>query len=199
MFAAAILSLWTALLFTATFVALFPSLRKSAPSAATISSTRSHAAEEPPPSRSLSRGVTAAVYCGAGFAFYSITASGFSFRRSCAVPLTISTSGSPGKSFSTTRFTFSPSRWSGYFQFLTRWVLIRISRDIEFDLRNDLFDMERLSYSYYQRNLTGDIMARATNDLNAVRMLLGPAIMYSANTHRVYRRRFGLHCKDQPA
>src|SRR4030088_3773157 len=71
----------------------------------------------------------------------------------------------------------------GIFQFLTRWVVIGISRDIEFDLRNDLFaHLERLSYSYYQRNRTGDIMARATNDLNAVRNLLGPAIMYSANT-----------------
>jgi ATP-binding cassette, subfamily B, multidrug efflux pump len=71
----------------------------------------------------------------------------------------------------------------GVFQFLTRWIVIGISRDIEFDLRNDLFaHLERLSYSYYQRNRTGDIMARATNDLNAVRMLLGPAIMYSANT-----------------
>ena len=71
----------------------------------------------------------------------------------------------------------------GIFQFLTRWIVIGISRDIEFDLRNDLFEhLERLSYPYYQRTRTGDIMARATNDLNAVRMLLGPAIMYSANT-----------------
>jgi ATP-binding cassette, subfamily B, multidrug efflux pump len=71
----------------------------------------------------------------------------------------------------------------GIFQFLTRWIVIGISRDIEFDLRNDLFArLEVLSYSYYQRHRTGDIMARATNDLNAVRMLLGPAIMYSANT-----------------
>src|SRR5579859_4162619 len=71
----------------------------------------------------------------------------------------------------------------GIFQFLTRWIVIGISRDIEFDLRNDLFArLEYLSYSYYQRNRTGDIMARATNDLNAVRMLLGPAIMYSAKT-----------------
>jgi ATP-binding cassette subfamily B protein len=69
------------------------------------------------------------------------------------------------------------------FQFLTRWILIGISREIEFDLRNDLFQhLERLAHSYYQRTRTGDIMARATNDLNAVRMLLGPAIMYSANT-----------------
>jgi ATP-binding cassette subfamily B multidrug efflux pump len=71
----------------------------------------------------------------------------------------------------------------GIFQFLTRWVVIGISRDIEFELRNDMFrHLESLSYSYYQRTRTGDIMARATNDLNAVRMLLGPAIMYSANT-----------------
>src|SRR5437588_668228 len=72
---------------------------------------------------------------------------------------------------------------SGVFLFLTRWIVIGISRDIEFDLRNDLFaHLETLSYSYYQRMRTGDIMARVTNDLNAVRMLLGPAIMYSANT-----------------
>jgi ATP-binding cassette, subfamily B, multidrug efflux pump len=71
----------------------------------------------------------------------------------------------------------------GIFQFLTRWIVIGASREIEFDLRNDLFrHLEGLSYSFYQRTRTGDIMARATNDLNAVRMLLGPAIMYSANT-----------------
>src|SRR5438105_8271824 len=71
----------------------------------------------------------------------------------------------------------------GVFQFLMRWILIGISREIEFDLRNDLFrHLESLSYSYYQRTRVGDVMARATNDLNAVRMLLGPAIMYSANT-----------------
>ncbi len=69
------------------------------------------------------------------------------------------------------------------FQFLTRWILIGVSREIEFDLRNDLFaHLERLSYSFYQRTRTGDIMARATNDLNAVRMLVGPGIMYTANT-----------------
>ena len=71
----------------------------------------------------------------------------------------------------------------GVFQFLTRWLVIGVSREIEYDLRNDLFrHLESLSYSHYQKNRTGDIMARATNDLNAVRMLLGPAIMYTANT-----------------
>src|SRR5947208_11504627 len=71
----------------------------------------------------------------------------------------------------------------GIFQYLTRWIVIGVSREIEFDLRNDLFaKLESLSYSYYQRHRTDDIRARATNDLSAVRMLLGPAIMYSANT-----------------
>jgi len=69
------------------------------------------------------------------------------------------------------------------FQFLIRWVLIGVSREIEFDLRNDLFrHLEGLSHSFYQRTRTGDIMAKATNDLNAVRMLLGPGFMYTANT-----------------
>ena len=71
----------------------------------------------------------------------------------------------------------------GVFQFLTRWLVIGVSREIEYDLRNDMFShLESLSFSYYQKHRTGDIMARATNDLNAVRMLLGPAIMYTANT-----------------
>ncbi|HEY2497250.1 MAG TPA: ABC transporter ATP-binding protein [Candidatus Angelobacter sp.] len=71
----------------------------------------------------------------------------------------------------------------GVFQFLTRWLVIGVSREIEYDLRNDMFrHLESLSFSYYQKHRTGDIMARATNDLNAVRMLLGPAIMYTANT-----------------
>ena len=75
------------------------------------------------------------------------------------------------------------SACKGVFLFLTRWIIIGISRDIELDLRNDLFrHLERQSASYYHHHRTGDIMARMTNDLNAVRQLLGPAIMYSANT-----------------
>jgi len=71
----------------------------------------------------------------------------------------------------------------GVFLYASRWILIGISREIEFDLRNDLFrTLEKQDYAYYQRYRTGDIMARLTNDLNAVRQLLGPAIMYSANT-----------------
>jgi ATP-binding cassette subfamily B multidrug efflux pump len=71
----------------------------------------------------------------------------------------------------------------GVFLYAQRWILIGISREIEFDLRNDLFrHLERQDSGFYQRYRTGDIMARMTNDLNAVRMLLGPALMYSANT-----------------
>ena len=71
----------------------------------------------------------------------------------------------------------------GVFLYAQRWILIGISREIEFDLRNDLFKKLELQDSgFYQRYRTGDIMARMTNDLNAVRMLLGPALMYSANT-----------------
>ena len=71
----------------------------------------------------------------------------------------------------------------GVFLYAQRWILIGISREIEFDLRNDLFrKLERQDSGFYQRYRTGDIMARLTNDLNVVRMLLGPALMYSANT-----------------
>src|SRR6185503_12605725 len=71
----------------------------------------------------------------------------------------------------------------GVFRFWTRRILIGASRDIEYDLRNDFFaHLQSLPLSYFQRHRTGDLMSRATNDLNAVRMMIGPSIMYSANT-----------------
>jgi ATP-binding cassette subfamily B protein len=73
--------------------------------------------------------------------------------------------------------------FAAIFLYITREVIIGASRDIEYDLRNDLFaNLERQSASFFHTHRTGDIMARTTNDLNAVRQLLGPAIMYSANT-----------------
>ena len=67
----------------------------------------------------------------------------------------------------------------GVFQYFMRVIIIGISRDIEYDLRNDLFaHLILLSPDYFGRTRTGDIMARATNDLNAVRMMLGPGVMY---------------------
>lgn len=71
----------------------------------------------------------------------------------------------------------------GLFQYWMRVILIGISRDIEYDLRNDIFrHLVTLSWDFYSRYRTGDIMARTTNDLNAVRMMLGPGIMYWAET-----------------
>jgi ATP-binding cassette subfamily B protein len=71
----------------------------------------------------------------------------------------------------------------GLFQFLSRRILIGASRDIEYAMRNDFFaHLETLPLGYFQAHRTGDLMSRATNDLGAVRMMIGPSIMYSANT-----------------
>ncbi|MEX1138415.1 MAG: ABC transporter ATP-binding protein [Bacteroidota bacterium] len=72
---------------------------------------------------------------------------------------------------------------AGFFTFLTRQTLIVMSRHIEFDLRNDLLaHLQKLSYSFYQNKPTGDLMALATNDIGAVRNVLGPGIMYPSDT-----------------
>ena len=71
----------------------------------------------------------------------------------------------------------------GWFRYAMRQRLIGASRDIEYHLRNDFFaKLERLPLGYYQQHRTGDLMSRATNDLNAVRMMIGPAVMYFAST-----------------
>ncbi len=71
----------------------------------------------------------------------------------------------------------------GVFLFTQRRLLINMSRHIEYDLRNDFYaHLQRLPFEFYQTHRTGDLMARATNDLSAVRMIVGPALMYSMNT-----------------
>jgi len=71
----------------------------------------------------------------------------------------------------------------GAFRYLMRNRLIGASRQIEYALRNDFFaHLERLPLSYYQSHRTGDLMSRATNDLAAVRMMVGPAVMYFVST-----------------
>jgi ATP-binding cassette subfamily B protein len=73
--------------------------------------------------------------------------------------------------------------FSGYFRFLMRRILTGVSRDIEYDMRNEFFaHLQTLPAQYFQANRTGDLMSRATNDLNAVRMMIGPSVMYSADT-----------------
>ena len=71
----------------------------------------------------------------------------------------------------------------GVFRYFMRMVLIGVSREIEYELRNDLFrHFTLLSARYYQQSRIGDLMSRATNDMSAVRMVLGPGIMYTATT-----------------
>ncbi len=75
----------------------------------------------------------------------------------------------------------------GTFRFLMRRILIGASRDIEYDMRNAFFArLQQMPLAYYQARRTGDLMSRATNDLNAVRTMIGPAVMYSANTIIVF-------------
>jgi len=71
----------------------------------------------------------------------------------------------------------------GLFLYLQRWIIIGASRRIEYEMRNDFFQhLERLPVRYYHGQRTGDLMSRATNDLSSVRMLIGPAVMYTASS-----------------
>src|SRR5438105_4532682 len=71
----------------------------------------------------------------------------------------------------------------GLFLYLQRWIIIGSSRHIEYEMRNDFFQhLERLPVRYYHGQRTGDLMSRATNDLSSVRMLIGPAVMYTASS-----------------
>lgn len=72
---------------------------------------------------------------------------------------------------------------AGIFRFLIRQTIIVVSREIEFDLRNDFWShIQKLPLRYFQNNSTGNIMSHATNDINAVRNFIGPAVMYSIDT-----------------
>ncbi|RYD77126.1 MAG: ABC transporter ATP-binding protein [Sphingobacteriales bacterium] len=71
----------------------------------------------------------------------------------------------------------------GLFLFFMRQTIILMSRHIEFDMKNDIYQhYQKLSLGFYRRNNTGDLMNRATEDVNRVRMYVGPAIMYTINT-----------------
>ncbi len=72
---------------------------------------------------------------------------------------------------------------AGVFRFLIRQTIIVVSREIEYDLRGDFWNhIQKLPLRYFQNNSTGNIMAHATNDINSVRMFIGPAVMYSIDT-----------------
>ncbi|RKY93970.1 MAG: ABC transporter ATP-binding protein, partial [Ignavibacteriae bacterium] len=77
----------------------------------------------------------------------------------------------------------SAALFAGIFRFLIRETIIVVSREIEYDLRRDFWEhIQRLPLRYFQNTSTGNIMAHATNDIHAVRMFLGPSVMYSIDT-----------------
>ncbi len=77
---------------------------------------------------------------------------------------------------------FAAAIFSGIFLFFTRQTIIIMSRLIEYDLKNEVFDhYQKLSLAFYRRNNTGDLMNRISEDVSKVRMYLGPAIMYTIN------------------
>lgn len=88
-----------------------------------------------------------------------------------------------GKLFEYGALIFGAAIIAGIFRFLIRQTIIVVSREIEYDLRQDFWShIQSLSYRYFQNNSTGNIMAHATNDISAVRMYVGPAVMYSIDT-----------------
>jgi ATP-binding cassette, subfamily B, multidrug efflux pump len=85
------------------------------------------------------------------------------------------------------------------FRYWMRMVLIGISREIEFEVRNEVFrHLTRLPARYYQSHRVGDVMSRATNDMSAVRMVLGPGIMYTANTLATFAGTLALMLRISP-
>jgi ATP-binding cassette, subfamily B, multidrug efflux pump len=87
----------------------------------------------------------------------------------------------------------------GMFQYWKRWILIGVSRDVEYDLRNDvLAHLVVVSRNFYARFPTGDIMARSTNDLNAVRMMAGPGLMYCGETLLIFVLAFSVMVSVDP-
>lgn len=75
------------------------------------------------------------------------------------------------------------STMEGIFLYLQRWIIIGVSRLMEYDMRNDFYQhLQKLPIGFYQDQRTGDLMSRATNDLASVRMLIGPAVMHSVSS-----------------
>jgi ATP-binding cassette subfamily B protein len=90
---------------------------------------------------------------------------------------------SPPPSSGATPAAFSRWRRRRLVPFLNRRTIVGVSREFEYSLRNEFFaHLQRLDLGYFQRTRTGDLMSRATNDLTAVRMLMGPAVLYTSST-----------------
>jgi len=88
----------------------------------------------------------------------------------------------------------------GIFLYLQRWILIGVSRHMEYDMRNDFYQhLQRLPLKFYQEQRTGDLMSRATNDLANVRMLIGPAVMHSMSSLLVVSGAFVMMLRTERA
>ena len=88
---------------------------------------------------------------------------------------------------------------AGWFRFLNRRTIVGASRDFEYSLRNEFFaHLQRLDLGYFQHTRTGDLMSRATNDLTAVRMLMGPAVLYTSSTVLTFVVAVGLMLSIDP-
>ncbi len=88
----------------------------------------------------------------------------------------------------------------GWCRFRMRRIIIGASRDVEYDLRNAFFaHLQRLPQAWFQAHRTGDLMSRATNDLSAVRMMAGPAVMYTATTSITFVAALGLMLSISPS
>ena len=80
-------------------------------------------------------------------------------------------------------FIFGAAIATGIFTFLMRQTIINVSRYVEFDLKNEIYNhYQQLSLAFYKRNRTGDLMNRISEDVSKVRMYIGPALMYTINT-----------------
>src|ERR1035441_7672345 len=89
----------------------------------------------------------------------------------------------PGVLFHYALLVLLTSLFAGYFRYMIRQKIIVVSREIEYDLRRNFWEhIQLLPLRYFQNNSTGNVMAHATNDINAVRMFIGPAVMYSIDT-----------------
>ena len=80
-------------------------------------------------------------------------------------------------------YIFGAAIATGIFTFLMRQTIINVSRYVEFDLKNEIYNhYQQLSIAFYKRNRTGDLMSRISEDVSKVRMYIGPAVMYTINT-----------------
>ena len=97
-------------------------------------------------------------------------------------------------------YIFGAAVITGIFTFLMRQTIINVSRYVEFDLKNEIYNhYQQLSIAFYKRNRTGDLMSRISEDVSKVRMYFGPAVMYTINTLTLFVVAFFYMYNQSPA